>query len=263
MQTVRSINPPVPVKDRLPLRLALLFVGTFLGVLVLLMAWTMFTTIADRRRANDDSNVAAPVIVIDPKIQSDLAKAMAFDAIPAETEVQNPFIDRAGIGTNAPASTASTATTAQQTGQSSGASGSNTTTANIGAATQFSSSQGPAPVSYTDAQSIQARYAEWLDRQKRGEFVGPESEVLVVEDLVPVGFASGGDRGAEVMLFSVALCRTFTFPAGTRFLNGFLNGFDQQEVVFTYQNGIRRKSYSSTEPCKAAGSGMAAIAGGQ
>ncbi|MEP6703607.1 MAG: hypothetical protein ABJB34_02265, partial [Acidobacteriota bacterium] len=87
--------------------------------------------------------------------------------------------------------------------------------------------------------------------QKRGEFVGPESEMLAVEDLVPVGFASGGDRAAEVILFSVSLCQTFSFPAGTRFANGWLSGFDQSEVVFTFQDGIRRKSYSNGDTCQA------------
>src|SRR5215207_8991734 len=97
MQAVRSSDPRIPVKDRLAMRLALLFVGTFLAVLVLLMAWTMFATIADRRQAAANSEVAAPVIVIDPKIQSDLAKALAFDALPTSGEVLNPFVDRAGL----------------------------------------------------------------------------------------------------------------------------------------------------------------------
>ena len=96
---------------------------------------------------------------------------------------------------------------------------------------------------------VKSRYDDWQDRQKRGEFVQPESEVLAVEDLIPVGFASGGERGAEVMLFSLSLCRTFTFPAGTRFFDGYLNGFDQNEVVFMFQNGLRRKSYSTAETC--------------
>jgi hypothetical protein len=111
------------------------------------------------------------------------------------------------------------------------------------------------------AYDVKARYDDWIARQKRGEFVGPESEVLSVQDLVPVGYASGGDRGEEVMLLSVALCRTFSFSAGTRFWDGWLNGFNQNEVVFTFQDGIRRKSYSATDQCSPGDSRLAPATG--
>lgn len=246
MRTVRSLEPSIPITDRLSTRLGLLFVGTFLVVFIVLAAWTMLGTISDRRRVAAQSGVAAPVIVIDPKIQTDLAKAMAFDAIPASAEVQNPFVDRAGIGSNVVVASAPAAS-------KSGSSGSSTTTAS--GSTAGGTSQSPTsfaqvgPSVLVSAYDVKARYDEWIERQRRGEAVVPESEVLGVEDLVPVGFASGGDRAPEVMLYSAALCRTFSFPAGTRFLDGWLNGFDQTEVVFTFQNGIRRKSYSITEPC--------------
>ena len=80
----------------------------------------------------------------------------------------------------------------------------------------------------------------------------PESEVLGIQDLVPVGFATGGNRGPEVILVSLSLCRTFSFPAGTRFYDGLLNGFDQNEVIFIFQNGVRRKSYATGEVCSPA-----------
>lgn len=229
------------------MRLALLFVGTFLAVFVVLAAWTMLGTISDRRQVAAQSEVAAPVIVIDPKIQTDLAKAMAFDAIPASGEVQNPFVDRAGIGSNVAVTNAPAASR-------SGSSGSSTTTVAGSTGGGTPQSQGSfaqvGPSMMVGAYDVKARYDEWIGRQKRGEVVGPESEVLSVEDLVPVGFASGGDRADEVMLYSAALCRTFSFPAGTRLLDGWLNGFDQNEVVFTFQNGIRRKSYSITDTCQ-------------
>lgn len=245
MRTVRSLEPSIPMKDRLSVRLGLLFVGTFLIVFVVLAAWTMLGTISDRRQVAAQSEVAAPVIVIDPKIQTDLAKAMAFDAIPASAEVQNPFIDRAGIGSNV---VVSNSPAASQSGSSSTTASGST---GGGASQSQSSFAQVAPSVMVSTYDVKARYDEWIERQRRGEVVGPESEVLGVEDLVPVGFASGGDRAEEVMLYSAALCRTFSFPAGTRLFDGWLNGFDQSEVVFTFQNGIRRKSYSITEPCRA------------
>ena len=41
MRTVRSLEPSIPMKDRLSMRLGLLFVGTFLAVFVVLAAWAM------------------------------------------------------------------------------------------------------------------------------------------------------------------------------------------------------------------------------
>ncbi len=248
MQAVRSLEPAIPYRDRLSTRLALVFIGTFLALLILSMAWTMFDTIADRRKASADSDIAAPVIVIDPKIQTELAKALAFDALPASGEVLNPFVDRANLSGSVLATNARPAT---QTG-SSASSGSSvsggTANARFGPGQRTISNIGQSPS--MEVYSLKARHDDWLASQKRGEFVGPEAEVLAIEDLVPVGFASGGDRGAEVMLFSVSLCQTFSFPVGTRFFNGWLNGFDEREVVFTNQDGIRRKSYSNTEPCQ-------------
>src|SRR5688500_12296562 len=197
MQNVRSLAPSMPVKDRLSMKLALLFFGSFLAVFVVLMAWTMIASIGDRREAAADTGVAAPVIVIDPKIQSDLAKAMAFDAIPATTEVQNPFVDRANLAGNAVVATGGP--TAVKAGTSSSAD-SGTPGANAfsrGTSSQVVGSH-VEPSIGGESYSLRSRYDDWVERQKRGEFVGPESELLWVEDLVPVGFASGGDRGAEV-----------------------------------------------------------------
>jgi hypothetical protein len=251
MRSIRSLEPSIPVKDRLGMRLGLLFVGTFLGLAAVLMAWTMFATISDRRASAAELGTAAPAIVIDPKIQTDLAKAMAFDALAGDAEVLNPFIDRAGISKTV-------VPTASNAGQTTGSSSTTTTTpaatgtvsSSGGGGLQTLGSQTGSSSFVPVASSAKERYDDWLERQKKGESVVPEAEILGVDDLVPVGFASGGDRGAEVMLHSLALCRTFSFPAGTRLYDGWVNGFDQNEVVFTFLNGIRRKSYADVEPCR-------------
>lgn len=247
MRAVRPIDPRVPVKNRMSLRLGLLFVGTFVGVLTLLMAWTVFATVGDRRQVAAASEGSAPVIVIDPKIKTDLAKALAFDSLPVSGEVLNPFLDRAGLSGNVAAT--NVRTTTQATSSATGPVRTIASPAGIPSNRDANWEIPQAPGS--DTYSVKARHDDWLDRQKRGEFVGPESEILIVEDLVPVGFASGGDRAEEVMLFSISLCQTFSFPAGTRFANGWLNGFDQKEVVFAFQDGIRRKSYSTSGACQA------------
>lgn len=257
MQSVKSIHTPTPLMDRLGVRLGLLFAIAFLGTLLVIGAWAAMDKIAERSQTNAALSVQAPVIVIDPKIQEDLAKALTFDATPAVTQVQNPFVDRANLagaaaatGTVAAtvskpnAAGSSTTVAAAQSGMSSGNS---SLVSSSGMGTQMS------PFG-TVVDNTKARYEDWLERQKRGEFVVPESEVLGVADLVPVGYASGGDRGAEVILMSLSMCRTFTFPAGTRLFDGLLNGFDQREVVFIFGSGVRRKSYAS-DVCEAETSG--------
>jgi len=238
----------LPMKDRLSMRLGLLFVGTFAIATLLSIASTMFGAMSDERQASTDQGAATPVIVIDPKIRADLAKAISFDAIPPATEVKNPFLDRDGIGSNL---TISPSATASQNARPGEAGSTNTTAvaANGGGMGTGASGATSAGSGY-DPSALRARYDEWVYRQRRGEFVGSESETLAVEDLVPVGYASGGDRPEEGMLFSVSLCRTFSFPVGTRFFNGMLNGFDQREVLFLFQNGIRSKSYSSAGECQ-------------
>ena len=254
MQSVESIPESKPLLDRLSTRLALLFAASFLGAMIVMGAWALLGMIAERQRAAQLST-PPPTIVIDPKIHEELSKALAFDAIPASAQVQNPFVDRAGLSGSVATTTSSPArpnATSSATGSSpskpGATSGSSTTVASGG------HSGGGAEVIYVapPSDATKSRYEDWLARQKRGEFVVPESEVLGVEDLVPVGYATGGNRGAEVILLSLSLCRTFTFPAGTRFYDGMLNGFDQREVVFVFGNGVRRKSYLTEDACKPA-----------
>src|SRR5687768_10492406 len=163
MRTVKSTDPTLPLKDRLSARLALLLLGSFGAVLAVMMAWTMFTTIGDRQRAAE-STVAAQVIVIDPKIQADLAKALAFDAVPTAAAVQNPFVDRAGLSNAAvaTASSQSASSTASST-KSGGSTG--------GSSVQIPATQGGVSVISTASYDVKARHDEWLVRQRRGEQV--------------------------------------------------------------------------------------------
>jgi len=100
MKTVRSTDQKTSISDRVSLKLALLFIGSFLAVLILIVGWTVLTAIGDSRDSAAESEAQTPPIIIDPKIGSDLTKALSFDAIPAATDVQNPFLDRANIGSN-------------------------------------------------------------------------------------------------------------------------------------------------------------------
>jgi hypothetical protein len=246
MSPFRPQAPKLPVKERASFRLATLFVGTFVGMVILLIASAVFGALADSQRANAEAEILPAPLVIDQKIQSDLSKAMSFDAEPPTIEVQNPFVDRAGLSGG---QGITNGTVGPQQASTSSTTGVNPT-APAGSQPQSPTTQsgvlqiGPAVVSDT-----RSRHDEWFKRLQAGEYVGPESETLAVEDLIPVGYTSGGNRSDEVMFFSQALCVTFSFPAGTRFYDGWLTSLDQNEVVFSFGNGIRRKSYSHAAPC--------------
>jgi hypothetical protein len=109
---------------------------------------------------------------------------------------------------------------------------------------------------------VKARYKDWSDRPAAGEYAGPESEALAISDLVPVGFISGGTGYPEVMLYSLTLCRTFSFPAGTHFADGWMSSISQDEVVFTIDRIVRRKSFSRPEPCPAETKSVGAVQSG-
>lgn len=255
MQSVQSIETRMPLRDRLSTRLLLLFAASFLTALVLIGAWSFFSTIGESSAADAQVNLQTPPIVIDPKLQTDLAKALAFEAVPAVTQVQNPFVDRANLAGSAAAANVTATRTSASGGQSTqtAARGTGGRSDSGSAVSGIPQSGGVYQPGFGEpVDNTKARYERWIESQQRGEFVVPESEVLGVEDLVPVGYASGGNRGAEVLLLSLSLCRTFSFPAGTRFYDGLLNGFDQREVIFVFQNGVRRKSYATQEPCQPA-----------
>jgi hypothetical protein len=251
MPTVRTVAPSIPLRDRLSLKLILLFLGSFAAVLIFILASALLTAIADRRQSEAEADIQSPAIAIDPKIQTDLAKAMSFDAIPAEMVVHNPFIDHDGIGSNLPMTTTPAGTSAA---------GVNVTTLPGASSGRVITVTQPRNVASTGPVDIgtRARHDQWLDRQSRGDVVEPEAEVLGIDDLVPVGYVSGGSLKDEVMLYSVSLCRTFSFPAGTRFFDGTLYSFDQAEVIFANGYTVRRKSYVTNGECRSNSQAQAA-----
>jgi hypothetical protein len=225
----------------------LLFAGAFVAVLLVYIAGIFISAIADNRQAADQADAQAPAITIDTKLQTDLEKAMSFDAIPAATEVQNPFVDRAGIGSNI------TVTGSQPAAATTNAAATGTRTNAAGGQSNMVRVSPTLSGTVTTVDNTKARWEDWAANANRGIPVGPESETLGIDDLVPVGYAGGGDRGVEVILYSLSLCRTFSFPAGTHFYNGVLSDINQNEVVFSNISGITRKSYSTSQPCTASG----------
>ena len=233
----------LPLRERASTRLAILFGGTFVGVVAVLVLMAIFGAYTDSRRAEADAEVQPAQLVIDPKIETDLSKAMSFEAEPTVAEVQNPFVDREGLA-GAAASATAVAVRASTAAPANSAKANSVTVGGRQTVTGPGATLATAPVI-----SNKERHDEWVKRATAGEYVGPEAETLSIDDLIPVGFSSGGETAQEVMLFSYSLCQTFSVPAGTRFYDGWLNSFTADEVVFGFSNGIRRRSYSRPNTC--------------
>ncbi|HYJ91250.1 MAG TPA: hypothetical protein VEV84_08080 [Pyrinomonadaceae bacterium] len=246
-QRVAGPAPRLPMKERAGTRLAILFAATFGVLFMALLIMTVFGVFSDNRTAEAQAQIQPAQLVIDPKIETDLSKAMSFADEPADVNVQNPFVDRDNLSANA----GKIGGTVSRPASTTGSVGSTTNAAANGGPRSPTTNSRTTTITSAPVITNKERHEEWMKRLRAGEYVGPESETLSIDDLVPVGYSSGGNAAQEVMLFSYSLCETFSFPAGTRFYDGWLSSFTQDEVVFSYGNGITRRSYSRPNTCSA------------
>jgi len=74
----------------------------------------------------------------------------------------------------------------------------------------------------------------WVIYQQRAEMsdIPLDPLVFAVDDLLPVGLVDGGNGQQEVLFYSEAVARTFSFPIGTRFFDGWLSELRPDGVVF-------------------------------
>lgn len=247
MITIKSIDQ----KNRrgfgpLLLKIAGLFAVALIAGFIGLFAIRSMLSIAERGAVERPLQNQAEQIVIDPKMESDLSNALTFQAVNEPGQVLDPFSDRAGLTETA----ASRATPAAATSSEPGSGTSAASPGSSGTNSVYTSASGMV-IDIASPEATRARYEKWRNSDSLSER-GDLSTILAIDDLVPVGFASGGSGGAEVMLFSQALCDVFSFPIGTKFLNGTLTSFDQAEVVFLIGRTSRHRSYRRPEPCKGA-----------
>jgi hypothetical protein len=244
MPTRQTLSPQIPIRKRLSFRLALLFIGTFLALFFIGAVYDVFSQFRERSEAEAALAAQPEPIVIDPKLQADLAKVMAFDTTPSDVAVSDPFIDRSGISSNAPVAVqASLNGKSGSSTTSTSPSGTGTTQTVVG--TTGGNNLSPA------SESTKNRYDAW---QKANAYATgtPDPRVFAIEDLVPVGLVSGGRGSDEVMVLSLSLCETFSFPVGTEFYDGYLSSMNRDFVMFSLK-GLPRtltKSFSTAAPCE-------------
>lgn len=223
--------------EGLAFKLAALFCAVFFAVFVGLWVYDFLGSFREGRDA-DSALVQPAPIVIDPKIQTDLAQVLAFDSTASTEDVKDPFYDRAGISNAAAQANAAAAQKA-----SAGAAGTSGTVTRSG-----SGGSGSPGVTSVMPSSTEARLKDWEEKQRLGEVVGPEWELYSIDDLVPVGFTSGGNAPDEVTLYSKSTCRSFSVKAGTRLYDGWVNTFNTDFALFMWGGGQRSVTKSFARP---------------
>lgn len=236
------------LKNRLSLKFAALFFAAFLAIFLSILVYDVFAAMLENRQTDADSSAQPALKPIEPKIESDLSKVLALDSTPDAVEIKDPFSDQSGISSNVktPVGTVSNAKPApQQSPVAQGNSG-NRPDMPKNSALMIPPQNNPvvsAPatgVNYiASPEATNARIRVRQEIIRLGQDGGPESAVLAIDDLLPVGVVSGGNGATEIMLYSQAMKETFSFPVGTRFLDGWLVDLRPEGAGFRYtsQNG--------------------------
>lgn len=245
--TVRRIS----IKDQASFRLAALFCVTFFMFFIGWLVYDLFSSTIEAQAAEANLPVQPTVVTIDPKLEPELKKVLDADFLPTETAVvSDPFSDRSNISglTNV---TASQNPQPQTTGTS-------PQSVTAGVQTQRTPARQPSSPGlvagnrdfgtipgFIPPEDTRSRLTTW---EQTGRFTGsgePEPGIFAVEDLIPVGVVSGGDQKQEVMFYSQAADRTFSFPLGTRFYDAWLMEVRADGVVFTFDDNFRTSRLKS------------------
>jgi len=209
------------------LKLAGLFALSFIGFAILFFGYEVFAAFGQDRAAELPTDPRASSIVIDPKIESELAKVLDTDMSATTADIKDPFNDRGGLTGAVKAGAMQGQSTAGGTGSAAAGSTASETATAAGRTAAVSSQ--PPPLSALDA--TKQRYAKWLEQVDLNGDVPLDPRIFAIEDLLPVGIVDGGSGQQEVMFYSEAAGRTLSFPLGTLFSNGWLSELRPEGVV--------------------------------
>ncbi len=252
------------LRDGVTFKLITLFIGTFLAVFIGSWVVNAFTSLLESRGVESELQNQPELIVIDPKIQSNLAKVMAFDAIPTSAEIKDPFNDSSGISNNGQPTTAgSTRTTTQPAAKTAttAANPAKKTTSNPQAAKTNNGGTATDPKKEVVIEDTLTRIIRRDERIRAGQEVGAESAVFAIDDLLPVGVVSGGNGADEIMFYSQSADRTFSYPVGAQFYDGWLTEIKAEGAVFSFNDQYRTVKLKSWARAIKSKSGSA-ISGG-
>ncbi len=236
----------LPVKNRLPLKLAALFIVAFLAVFISGLGYDLFATAAENRQTEADSLAQPALKPIEPKIESDLAKVLAFDSTPTPSEIKDPFSDKAGISGNANTSGGNTVSTSATPTSQQALKPQNkllagqlpTSNPGLSGTTGFPFPNGMNPMipaTSLNTPTVQ-RFRAREQQLRLGQAAPPESTVFEIDDLLPVGVVSGGSGQPEILLYSESLMKTVSFSVGAQFFDGWLAAWKPEGIEFGYAN---------------------------
>ena len=212
--------------DRLGLKLAIIFGASLVLTITLLMASSFLMTTFFKQESKAPKKII--VNTIDPKLEEDLVAALEFDEVPKVARATDPFVDREGLGREVAnkqqistgksviSSAPELSSGDRIRGQAAGGSNSTTT------------EEKPDP-----SEETKSRWAAREERSRSGRAPGAEAAVFAMADLEPIGSFRFGNRPVEVSFYSKSLERKFTFPVGTRFYDGVLQGITDGGVIFS------------------------------
>jgi hypothetical protein len=240
-------------------KLSVLFAAAFLTVFLGALAYNTFAAPGLEEYGSDESpSSTTAVMPIEPKIESDLAKVLAFEPIPNPPEIKDPFSDKGGISSNAKTAqgnfaqanlpTVSLPSPVKNSGGGNGDGASDRRIIIPGREALAANSpqqnfqlvsgdKQEKPInSLASPEATKERIRLREERLRAGQDGGPPSSVFSVDDLLPVGIVSGGNEQLEVIVYSQAMAQTYSFPIGTRFLDGWLVEWKPEGVGFAHAN---------------------------
>jgi hypothetical protein len=234
---MNTVNSQAPYKYRLGIMLTGLFLAGFLAVVLVGLVLDLFASLREGQQANEELAVQQTVVVIDPKLAGELAKAKNFENTQNLADLRDPFQDRAGLSQTeagraavAQNNRAGTGTTPAPAGKTVAVIPPKGTTPGPGTGRQTN----VAPETVIVKEDTSVRLARRDEDIRNGKEVRPINEYLAIEDLLPVGSVSGGSGQDEIMLYSQAADQTFSFALGTPFYDGWLTGLKPEGPVFIF-----------------------------
>ncbi|MDI1240655.1 MAG: hypothetical protein PSX80_01880 [bacterium] len=247
MRPANATKANLGLSDRLSVKLLALFAATFVIGFLALWAYGVSASYLESSLAEAAAPQAPQPVVIDPNLRNELSQVMTMsDATAEQAAIKDPFNDRTGLaGLNAvQRSVGGTVTTSGGGGGTTGGGSTAIVTGTNGPGGSGGGSRGGSP-SGTSAPPVlpatEATKLRWVAYQQRAAMgdIPLDPRVFAVDDLLPVGVVDGGNGQQEVLFYSEAAARTFSFPIGTMFNDGWLSELRPEGVVFAMNDDRR------------------------
>lgn len=234
--------------DRLSVKLLGTFIATFLITFLGLWAYGVSASYVEASLAESAAPQTPQPVVIDPNLRAELSAVMASDPTAEQPAIKDPFNDRSGLAGLSAAQRAvgGNVTTVGRSGDVTGDNGRATNIVGPSGTdrpTGTGNSTPPEPV-LTAVEATKRRYGAYLQRAALSD-IPLDPRIFAIDDLLPVGLVDGGNGQQEVMFYSEAAARTFSFPIGTVFYDGWLSELRGDGVVFTFGDTYRSSKLRS------------------